>query len=655
MTSDRLPPHLTEKLRALAEQQNSTPEAVLTQLLETSTLAPHILQKLFNLSLDMFVITTLDSSSIEVNAAFAHNLGYSHDEIKTMNIIGLIHPDDFEASSNAMQMLSHDGALHEFENRYLHKDGSYRWFSWRAVRDGNYIYCTVRDITEQRATQDELRKTLMLYEGLVETQLDMVNRYTPDTIMTFVNKAYCEFFGKTREELIGTSFVELVPAHENAERERIYQRLEEVTQNPASRVMISKETLPDGSNRWIQWIDFGITDADGNVVEIQSVGRNITAFKLAEAELTKLNELLQTMLDHIPLMICLFDEHGNFEYVNKAWVDTLGWTVEEMREQPDMLAYFYPDPEVRQRALEHMYRNTTETVWREFETHTKHNGVVHSSWANVRLSDGRSLGIGQDIEVLLQLEEQRRYAAEIGLELEKERELMALRDQFTSMLSHEFRTPITVMMTSASLIQTYLEQLSREKITEHLSRIIEQARNMVEMLDEVLLIAKGNANKLEFNPQPEPVAQFLKALIETASFTDAMPNERLIFTADVSNMLVMPLDRRIFSHVMHNLISNALKYSPANSPVIVIANQTDKALRISVIDRGIGIPEAEQKKVFEPFYRADNAHAFKGTGLGLSIVRQGIELHGGYIELQSKAGSGSRFIITLPLPRPPQD
>jgi len=180
-------------------------------------------------------------------------------------------------------------------------------------------------------------------------------------------------------------------------------------------------------------------------------------------------------------------------------------------------------------------------------------------------------------------------------------------------------------------------------------RIVKDAvARMTGMLDQVMLIGRADADRMEFRPEPTDPTDLAQSIArETEQALSRRGAVRLEARAPQGARL---LDARLLTHVLGNLLSNAIKYSPPGSPVVLEMDAESDALTFRVIDQGIGIPLDDQARLFESFHRARNVGNVAGTGLGLTIVKQCVELHGGRVEFESAPGCGSRFTVRVPAP-----
>lgn len=236
---------------------------------------------------------------------------------------------------------------------------------------------------------------------------------------------------------------------------------------------------------------------------------------------------------------------------------------------------------------------------------------------------------------------------EIIRALEKERELNELKSRFTSMVSHEFRTPLAGISTSAEMLAMYTESLNdniRKKALKQIDKIEEDINRLRHLMDDILVLGKYDANKVNFKPIETDIDQYIKNIIED-SFSN-LENDRKIIFKPGSDKKTVSIDQDLFRHVILNLLSNAVKYSSEN--VTISFNRDKNNFYLMVKDKGIGIPEEDQDKIFGSFYRAKNAENISGTGLGLLIANEFVKLHQGSIEINSVLNKGTTVKLVIP-------
>ncbi len=230
--------------------------------------------------------------------------------------------------------------------------------------------------------------------------------------------------------------------------------------------------------------------------------------------------------------------------------------------------------------------------------------------------------------------------------LEREMEVSDMRMRFLSMASHDLRNPLAVIRSGVDMLAEYHDRLSPEKKETKFRQIRVGIAHMVELLDDVLTIGQVEAGKLAFKPEHVELEVFCRnivAEIHTSIGTDHTFD--CAFTGECGNR---HLDPKLLRHILYNLLSNAVKYSPDESTVTLTVDCDADRTVFCIQDEGIGIPETDRLRLFEPFYRAGNVGVAAGTGLGLTIVKQSAELHGGTVSYTTQEGAGTTFTVTLP-------
>ncbi len=233
---------------------------------------------------------------------------------------------------------------------------------------------------------------------------------------------------------------------------------------------------------------------------------------------------------------------------------------------------------------------------------------------------------------------------ELEHSLQKEIELGDLKTRFVSMASHEFRTPLTSILSSASLIEKYSQSADQPKRSQHIQRIKSSVAHLTEILEEFLSVGKLESGKVEVRPDMIMVEEFLADLVTEV---DGMrrPGQQIILTL-ASNLYDFVSDTSMLRKVLLNGLSNALKFSQKD--VFLKASLHEQDLFIEIIDQGIGISDADQKHLFERFFRGGNANVIPGTGLGLHLMDRYMRLLGGELKLRSELGLGTTLTIQIP-------
>lgn len=234
---------------------------------------------------------------------------------------------------------------------------------------------------------------------------------------------------------------------------------------------------------------------------------------------------------------------------------------------------------------------------------------------------------------------------EVRKALQKEKELNELKSRFVTIASHEFRTPLSTVLSSASLISRYTTREEDAKRQKHVERIKSAVSNLTVILNDFLSISRIEEGKI-YNV---PVSFHLPALVaevkdEMQGYVKQGQKIEYQHSGDESEIT---LDKQLLKNILFNLLSNASKYSGEGKPVYLQTSITPERIKVVVQDKGIGIPEADQAHLFSPFFRARNVTDIQGTGLGLNIVKRYIDIMGGTLEFQSELGQGTTFEITF--------
>lgn len=246
-----------------------------------------------------------------------------------------------------------------------------------------------------------------------------------------------------------------------------------------------------------------------------------------------------------------------------------------------------------------------------------------------------------------QIAERKKAEDETKKALDKERELNELKTKFVSIASHEFRTPLSTVLSSASLVQQYKERGELEKIDKHIHRIKSSVNHLTAILNDFLSLGRLEEGRIEVIKELVSVDEFFKEIHEEIRPL-LKEGQRIELTCELQQK-ELPLDKRVLRNILFNLLSNASKYSAAYKPIHIYCQSKNDNLIITIRDEGIGIPEVEVKHLFERFFRASNVTNIQGTGLGLNIVKRYVDLLNGTIDFTSAEGKGSTFSITLPL------
>ncbi|HVQ62010.1 MAG TPA: ATP-binding protein [Burkholderiales bacterium] len=360
-------------------------------------------------------------------------------------------------------------------------------------------------------------------------------------------------------------------------------------------------------------------------------------------------ERLDLALHAANILIWDWDVRRRDVFLGGSWAITLKVGKETSALTLDELAQMlHPDdlPKVKEKLDRCVNRGATEYA-AEHRIKTLSGGWVWSlSRGRVVERDAqgkatRMTGVNVDID------DRKRAEAELLTAVQREKELSEMKSKFVATASHEFRTPLATMLSSAELLEHYSESLGQDEKRNLLQTIQTGAKRMSEMIDDVLTMGRAESGVLKLNLGPTNLRELCSRVV--AEFRIAQGKQHIITLDDRFDRLEAMMDERLLRHILNNLLSNAVKYSAPGTEVTFSLERREEKAAIEIQDRGIGIPPEDQPRMFESFQRASNVENRPGTGLGLAIVKKAVELHGGEISLKSAVGSGTRFTVTLSL------
>ncbi|CAM8666489.1 NtrB Signal transduction histidine kinase, nitrogen specific [Comamonadaceae bacterium] len=394
-------------------------------------------------------------------------------------------------------------------------------------------------------------------------------------------------------------------------------------------------------------------DNDANILGFfaNHVSAAIERYQAIEA-LRKSEARYRSVIENVGVGVVVVQD-GRMVFVNPSMERIVGHTTAALMAMPFTGAIHPEDkPAVIER---HQRRLRGEAVEENYsfriitaqgEVRTLDLSAVLIQWSNC------------DATLLFVVDATARVNAELNQKraLQQQIELNDLKSRFITMASHEFRTPLATIHGSVDLLMHYDDRMPADKKRLTLQKIDEAVDRMTHMLENVLVIGRSDAGRLQFKPQASPVNAFCRSLVDELRSAMAEPFSRIQMNLDLPpDAHYYLVDETLIRNIVGNLLSNAIKYSPHGGRVSLSVQPLPGELEIRVTDQGIGIPLADQPQLFESFHRASNVGTISGTGLGLTIVREAVQCHGGRISVQSTPGEGSTFTVVLAAPQTAQE
>lgn len=375
--------------------------------------------------------------------------------------------------------------------------------------------------------------------------------------------------------------------------------------------------------------------------------------KRAEAALKESETRYRQLVELLPLALLVYDESGKILFTNDITVNLLGLSDQDALMKHTIYDFIVPDEHAQARHRQNTMSQTAFSEYKEYHLILGDQREVSVEVRSMRLTfEGQTgyLSVLHDVTERKQIEAERRQAEAMRIELEQQRKFVQLRENFMTMMSHEFRTPLTIIASSKDLLERHYDRMAPERRRTHYDRIGDQVMHMVEMLDDILTLSNVNAGGVEFSPHVLNINTFTREFFD--EFASDVKDHELVF-ADHVNWGTCNVDTNLLRPILMNLLSNAVKYSPEGAEVCLELDRDDDHAVFRVKDRGVGIED--DNEIFKPFYRANTVKHIAGAGLGLAIAHRCAELHGGSIQYAPRDGGGTVFTVRLPLDCNPKD
>ncbi|APW37216.1 hypothetical protein RD110_08390 [Rhodoferax koreense] len=569
----------------------------------------------------------------------------SQREMLRQGFLTAIHPGDrAQVRERQRRRIEGDPGPQRHELRLQHGDGSVTWIDIGVTKvpwggqDATLTFFS--DISHRKALEEKLRDTLAERETILENSLVGIAFLTQDHRFRWSNRAMARIFAMRRGPSAPPSWEALFPSK---------QAYDETVQDIAEHMRRGRDYQSemrlrriDGKLFWAAVSGRAVDAADAGQGTVWTV-MDITQRKELEEALQRTSSEREAIFNSALVGIS-FNVNRRIQWVNDKCVEMLGYSRAELSGQPSRV--FYKDEETYvtegRRTLEALLRDGHHTTEREL---VRRNGETFWVQLAGRCVVDRNPDAGV-IWTLLDITDRRKAEDDIRAALARQKELNELRSRFVSMTSHEFRTPLATILSSAELIQHYADRMPEAEKQEVLRSIETGVHRMTRMLDRMLLIGKADAQLLDFLPQALDLRLLCQRCIDEARRQHAEAASEIVLAYE-ARAVPGVFDEKLLHHIFSNLLSNAVKYSPDGGEVRFRVSEDGANTVFEVIDQGIGIPAQELPHLFESFHRASNVGRIQGTGLGLAIVKKAVERHGGTVSVRSAPGQGTHFTVTL--------
>jgi PAS domain S-box-containing protein len=615
-------------------------------------------------------IADLDGRLLQVNDRFCQITGYTAADLLSCHFSSIIYPADRLACLKQFEQVAtgkqQQGVI---EKRYITKTREIVWVqATKAIlrdRQGQPagIVSMVQNISDRKAAESALAESEARFRTLTANLPGAIYRCLPDANWTYV------YLSQGFQTLTGFAPTEVTCRADHLhpdDLEPLTQLVETALANRQPFVLEYRLCCADGNYKWVHEEGQGYWDEQGNCLYLDGVILDISDRKRLESErqvaelaLRESETRFRTLVQNVNVGIVVYDAQTNILLSNPNALELLG--VDEAQ----MVGKTIFDPQwqmihedgsplsrsehpvscaiATRQAVRHavvgMYRSSDG-----MQTDLHSGNVV---WLLVN-ADPQLNHDGAVQEVIVSFADityRKHLETEVLKALQKERELSEIKSRFVAMVSHEFRTPLSVIRSASELLQHYEWDTNGQQGYFH--QIYTAVEHMTHLMEDVLLINKMDSGHIQINRCPVDLIEFCRCLITEVQLAYSKNHElKFSFCGEPT---LMSLDPKLLRQMLANLLSNAIKYSPEGSEVLLHLVYQPNQVIVQVQDYGIGIPKTEQKELFVAFQRATNVSTIQGTGLGLAIVKHCVDLHDGQISLESQVGIGTTVTVSLPL------
>ena len=655
-------------------------------------------QLYFEVAAVMFAHLDIKGNITLINKKGLEILEYGADEILGKNWFDLvIRKESRQEIRNIFKELitEETGRFEYYENQVICKSGLIKFMAFHnaPIRDNNSeiigILFSGEDITKQRKVQEALRESRerllkaqeVSHMGFLDWNLKTNEIYWSDEV--------CRMFGKKTGENIQTIESTIGLTHPD-DLEFVQKNLENAINGEQKYNIDHRMLREDGQIIWVHAQGELLKDAEGNSSALLGTVVNITERKKIENLLRESEQRLSIALESTNVGLWEWDLKTDGWYASKTFSKMLGYdTEEENKKISEWLEQINPlDKKMVEDKLNALQTNLETDFNIEFRAKHKDGSYrwLNSIGRNIEPgkngNPGKLIGLQIDIterklaeeelknyrkglenlvntrtkeldkaniQLQQEIRRQKEYDLMLQKALDKEKELNELKSRFISTTSHEFRTPLTSILSSVELIQMYGKKWDEEKLSGQFQRIKKSVEYLTKLLNDVLTLSRSESGKTEFKPEHFNLYQFCTELLSECC-ANLSSEYKMMFNYNLQGKMITA-DPRLLRFILLNILSNAVKYSPEGGIIEFSVSGSADNLEFKIKDNGIGILHEDSRYVFEPFHRGKNTQKIHGTGLGLSIVKHSVDLHGGHIYFAANPDKGTTFTVKIPMRR----
>jgi PAS domain S-box-containing protein len=518
---------------------------------------------------------------------------------------------------------------------------------------------------ERRRAEQAMAESEKRLRAVVEDQTDSICRFKPDGTLSFVNRAYCQFHGKSKAELLGTSFLQTLPVEDIAIPLSWFEAL------PPEQPVVSFDHRVVGRDGLMVWQQYSVRRLfreGGQTLEFQAVIQEITHRKQTEQALRASEGKYRSLVANIPDIVWTADANRKLLYVSDSVEKTVGYTAGELIQGGGTLWLdrIHPNDFPKVQLAYQVLFGKEEAFDVEYRIRRKDGEWIwlHNRAPSTYMRDGTLCadGLLSDITQRKRVEEALQQAKDAAEAANR------AKSQFLASMSHELRTPLNAIIGFSEILGDKTFGDLNDRQLKYSNNILNSGRHLLQLINDILDLSKVEAGRLELTRSSFSLARALEnaqVIVKTLACKKGIALDFDVAAAPPE----LFADEAKFKQIMYNLLSNAIKFTPDKGRVTVTATRgnhpnghgapasksplSGECLTVTVADTGIGIHPRDQERIFAEFEQVDSSYGRlqQGTGLGLALTKRLIELHGGRIRVESEGieGKGSRFTFLLPL------
>jgi len=597
------------------------------------------------------ILRMSDGAYVLANDAFVNWLGYSREEVIGRSSAEFGMWENPEEQASALNDMRTIGSIRQREVHWQNRHGERLIISLSAetikLNDTPHILSFAQDMTQRKRAEAALAESEARFSAAFHASPAFISIFRMSNAQyVLANDVFLSFLGYQLEDILGRTCAEIGLWENPVERDLVLheiQTLGSIRQRECRwrnrrgerfTILLSAEPIKLNDTPHMLAMAVDITQRKRAEEELQA----------SEARLRESEARFSAAFHSSPIITGIFRASDTrFVLVNDAFLNWSGFSRDEVLGHTTIDLGIWEKLAERERFWDEVRRSGSIREWEcRLRNRCGRPSTMLASGLIIEIN-----GLDHVLVMMVDISQRKQAEAELQRTLAREKELSQLKSNFVSMVSHEFRTPLGIIQSSAELLRDFHERMQSGEREDQLESISRNTRRMAGMMEEILVLSRLDAGKLEFQPAALDLNTFCRRVVdEVLSATSRRcPIELSLHSVPHEAQA----DERLLGHIFTNLLSNAVKYSEPGATVRFTIGRDGQDAVCLVRDHGIGISEDDQQQLFKAFHRGGNVGTRPGTGLGLLLVRRCADLHGGKVQLNSKIGEGTTVTVKLPV------